>query len=251
MNSLPAGARLVAGVGIFLAIVGVLAMVLSPALGSLVSPSLWLVEPLAVIGAAVIGAGLMTTAIGLALRRRQTSEADESETRRLWSQMTQHYFDVFSHDMGRPIRRILGKEREVRARLAEAGKQVDSAIQELLDEIEQQAPSFRLMVSNIQALVQLEDAAAAPKVEPVAPGQIVRNVVERYVGIGRDRGVNISWWSEPAEFGIEYSDSAALDHIVTNLVDNAVRYATAHVEVRLTRNPTHFFIRVWDDGPGI
>ena len=38
---------------------------------------------------------------------------------------------------------------------------------------------------------------------------------------------------------------------MTNLVDNAVRFATGHVEIRLTKNPTHFFIRVWDDGPGI
>jgi signal transduction histidine kinase len=66
-----------------------------------------------------------------------------------------------------------------------------------------------------------------------------------------DRCVEVTWWSEPEEFGVVYSDGAAIDHIVTNLVDNAVRMASGHVEVRLTRNPTHFFIRVWDDGRGI
>ena len=60
-----------------------------------------------------------------------------------------------------------------------------------------------------------------------------------------------TWWSEPSEFGLVYSDSSAIEHIVTNLVDNAVRFATSHIEVKVTRNPTHFFIRVWDDGPGI
>jgi signal transduction histidine kinase len=39
--------------------------------------------------------------------------------------------------------------------------------------------------------------------------------------------------------------------VVANLVDNAVRFATRHVELRITNNPTQFFIRVWDDGPGI
>ena len=57
--------------------------------------------------------------------------------------------------------------------------------------------------------------------------------------------------AEPEEFGIEHSAGGAIDHIVTNLVDNAVRYAEGKVEIRLTRNPSHFFVRVWDDGTGI
>lgn len=61
----------------------------------------------------------------------------------------------------------------------------------------------------------------------------------------------MTWWSEPAEFGIVYSDSSAIEHIVTNLVDNGMRFATARVEVSISKNPTHFFVRVWDDGPGI
>jgi signal transduction histidine kinase len=247
----PTGSKAALGTAVLAIFVGIAAMAVSPVFGSAVSPVLWLVEPLAVVGAGVILAGLVAIAVTLLLARRSSSSGEDATTRQLWSQLTQHYFDVFGHDMGRPIRRILGKEREVRARLTEGQKLVDPAVKELLDEIEQQAPSFRLMVSNIQVLVQLEDEAAHPQTDPVAPAQVVRNVVDRYVGIGRDRGVNLSWWSEPAEFGLEYCDAAAVDHIVTNLVDNAVRYATGQVEVRLTRNPTHFFIRVWDDGPGI
>jgi two-component system OmpR family sensor kinase len=232
-------------------LLGAVAVAASPLLGGAVSESLWIIEPLAVAGAGLLVTGLVVGFAALAVTIRVGKPADDTGTRRRWSQMTQHYFDVFGHDMGRPIRRILGKERDVRARLAESKKSVDPAVQELLDEIEQQAPTFRLMVSNIQVLVQLEDEGTRPQTDPVAPAQVVRNVVDRYVGIGRERGINLSWWSEPAEFGLEYCDAAALDHIVTNLIDNAVRYAGSQVEVRLTRNPTHFFVRVWDDGPGI
>jgi signal transduction histidine kinase len=87
--------------------------------------------------------------------------------------------------------------------------------------------------------------------EPVDPAAIVRNIVDRYYGNAADRGTEMSWWSEPQEFGLVYGDAAALDHIVTNLIDNSVKYACKHIEVRLTRNPTHYYIRVWDDGPGI
>lgn len=251
MAGLPTGSKVALGAGVVAVVAGVAAVAVSPVFGSALFPLLWTFEPLAVIGAGVVAAGLAAVSVALLLAGRHGAAASGTSTRQLWSQLTQHYFDVFGHDMGRPIRRILGKEREVRTRLAEAQKPMDPGVQELLDEIEQQAPSFRLMVSNIQVLVQLEDEGAQPQVDPVAPAQVVRNVVDRYVGIGRDRGVNLSWWSEPAEFGVEYCDAAALDHVVTNLIDNAVRYATGHVEVRLTRNPTHFFIRVWDDGPGI
>jgi two-component system, OmpR family, phosphate regulon sensor histidine kinase PhoR len=87
--------------------------------------------------------------------------------------------------------------------------------------------------------------------DPLDPAAVVRNVVDRYQRVAADRGVDISWWSEPQEFGLVYGDPSSLDHVVTNLVDNAVKYATQHVEVRLTRNPTHYYVRVWDDGAGI
>lgn len=48
--------------------------------------------------------------------------------------------------------------------------------------------------------------------------------------------------------------SGSADHLrrlVANLVDNAVRHATAGVTVRLTRTPGHAVLDVTDDGPGI
>jgi histidine kinase len=120
-----------------------------------------------------------------------------------------------------------------------------------MDEIEQQAPSFRLMLANVRVLVELEDPDADLVMEPVDPGAIVRNIVDRYYGVAAEKGTELSWWSEPQEFGLVYGDASALDHIVTNLIDNSVKYACNHIEVRLTRNPTHYYIRIWDDGPGI
>jgi signal transduction histidine kinase len=107
------------------------------------------------------------------------------------------------------------------------------------------------MMSNIQVLVQLEAPGPSPQLQPVEPSELVRKIVDRYSLAPGETRKEITWWSEPAEFGIVYSDSSALEHIVTNLVDNSVRFATERIEIRLTKNPTHFFIRVWDDGPGI
>ena len=54
------------------------------------------------------------------------------------------------------MRRIAGKERELRAAIRAAGQPDEAAVQELLDEIARQTPNYRLMLSNIQMLVQME-----------------------------------------------------------------------------------------------
>ena len=83
------------------------------------------------------------------------------------------------------------------------------------------------------------------------PNELIRRIADRYTPVAAEAGKEITWWSEPSELGLVYANTNAIEHIVTNLVDNAVRFAGTHVEVKLTKNPTHFFVRVWDDGPGI
>ncbi len=245
-------ATAVGGVAVF---GGIVCLILAPILGDSLVENLWGVEPLTYIGAVLVIAGLtavsLTYAALLARRSTMAVKASNGASAERWSEITQQYFDLFDHDLGRPLRRILGKERESRALLQASGVEVEPAIGELLDEIERQTPNFRLMLSNIRVLVQLEAPDAGWQPQPVEPPEVIRRIVDRYSSLGGNDRRDISWWSEPSEFGIVYSDSSAIEHVVTNLVDNAVRFACGQVEVRITKNPTHFFVRVWDDGPGI
>ncbi|MDA1257824.1 MAG: HAMP domain-containing sensor histidine kinase [Chloroflexi bacterium] len=233
------------------AVIGLVLIVVSPVLGDTASSDdLWLIEPIAYIGGVLLSVGSLLLAVTyIAAGRSQAASSGDS--RQEWSRLTREYFDIFGHDLGRPLRRILGRARDARVRLDESGREADPALASLIDEIEQQAPTFRLMVSNVQVLIELEDPGAESGVEPTDPARVIRNIVDRYSGVARDRRAEITWWSEPQEFGVVYTDPAALDHVVTNLVDNAVKHVHGHIEIRLTRNPTHFFVRVWDDGDGI
>ena len=231
--------------------IGFLGIIIGPIFGDDFDMSLWLVEPLVALGGILVISGLLLILMGQVNGRWRRPTLDEAADVTRWVDLTQQYFDTFGHDLGRPLRRILGKQRELRTRLEASGRTTDADVLALLDEIEQQAPNFRLMMSNIQVLVELEDATSSPEVYPVAPAHIVRNIANRYSAIARDQGVEVAWWSEPEEFGVEHSAGGAIDHIVTNLVDNAVRFAEKKVEIRLTRNRSHFFVRVWDDGSGI
>ena len=241
--------------GGLVALAGIISLLLAPLLGSGLTVKLWGVEPLTYIGAALLIVGLAVTSLSYLVQhfiaRRSTPVATEERSPLGWSEVTQQYFEMFSHDFGRPFRRILGKARELRTLLQAGNETPPPAVEGLLVEIEQQVPHFRLMVSNIQVLVQLEEPITSPLVQPVEPAEVVRRIVDRYGSIAVEQQKEITWWAEPSEFGIVYSDTSTIEHIVTNLVDNAFKFAREHIEIRLTKNPSHFFIRVWDDGSGI
>lgn len=236
--------------GLGFAVSGAVLLIIGPFMGRSVFPETILtVEPVSYAGAIALIVGLAVVAgTYLVTRKSGTNPFHMTSS---WSKVTEDYFDTFSHDMGRPLRRILGKEREVRARLEESGVEVPESVRALMEEIEHQAPSFRLMLANVRVLVELEDPDAVQVMEPVDPARIVRNIADRYYRLAGEHGIELSWWAEPQEFGLVYGDPAALDHVVTNLVDNAVKFACSSIEIRVTRNPTHYYIRVWDDGLGI
>ena len=161
---------------------------------------------------------------------------------RRWSQVTSRYFELFHHDLGRPLRAILGKEREIRPLFDSYSVAADPAvrdlldakIRELLDDIEMQAPSYRLLLSNVQGLIEMESSDRGVQLGPVEPTELVRKITDRYGPTTAFPHKEISWWADPPEFGIIYADSTALEHILTNLVDNAVRYAAERVEIKVS-----------------
>jgi signal transduction histidine kinase len=238
-----------------IALAGVILLILAPFLGKDFFDLLWAVEPFTYLGGVlmVLGLGMTaTTYVGIAWLRRNSYQVINGQNGgHSWSETTLQYFQLFDHDLGRPLRRIAGKERELRAVMQANPGTADAGVIDLLDEIERQTPNFRLMMSNIQVLIQLESPESDDELLPVEPNELIRRIADRYTPVAAEAGKEITWWSEPSELGLVYANTNAIEHIVTNLVDNAVRFAGTHVEVKLTKNPTHFFVRVWDDGPGI
>ena len=238
-----------------IALAGVILLILAPFLGKNYFDLLWAVEPFTYLGGVlmVLGLGMTaTTYVGTAWLRRNSYQVINGQNGgHSWSETTLQYFQLFDHDLGRPLRRIAGKERELRAVMQANPGSADAGVIDLLDEIERQTPNFRLMMSNIQVLIQLESPESDDELLPVEPNELIRRIADRYTPVAAEAGKEITWWSEPSELGLVYANTNAIEHIVTNLVDNAVRFAGTHVEVKLTKNPTHFFVRVWDDGPGI
>ncbi len=242
--------------GWLLALAGLICLILSFFIRSIAFEYLWGVEPLAYIGSMVIIGGLTVAASGLGFAMLKANWRNNSNPERElqsehWQETTQRFFELFDHDLGRPLRRIAGKERELRAAIRAAGGSEGPAVQELLDEIARQTPNFRLMLSNIQVLVQLEAPGSRAPNGPVEPAEVVRRIADRYFPVAAEAGKELTWWAEPQDFGIVFSNSHAIEHIVANLVDNAVTHAAGNVEISLSKDDTRFYVHVWDDGAGI
>ena len=242
-------------VGAVVCLVGVILVLSAPILGGRLSDNLWAVEPVSYVAVVIIILGLVviTTSYSVSgiLRRKISSYSSGNELMSNWASVTQQYFELFQHDLGRPLRRILGKEREVRSTIDLSDRELYGDVVELLDEIEGQAPNFRLMMSNVQVLIQMETPVEDLILEPVEPLEIVRRIVDRYTFAATDGNKEITWWSDPDDFGIVYCDASAIEHIITNVVDNAVRFADKRIEIKLIRHESEFSIKVWDDGSGI
>jgi len=242
-------------VGIIVSLTGVILILSTPVLGMRVSDNLWAVEPVSYVATVIIISGLviitMTYVVSGLLRRSPSPYNSGDELLSTWASLTQQYFELFQHDLGRPLRRILGKEREVRATIDLSNQALYGDVVELLDEIEGQAPNFRLMMSNVQVLIEMETPSEDLVLEPVEPLEIVRRIVDRYTFAAADGKKEITWWSDPDDFGIVYCGASAIEHIITNVVDNAVRFADKRIEIKLVREGTEFSIHVWDDGFGI
>ena len=86
--------------GLFLAVIGLGLILLSPFIGEPVTPDLlWWIEPVAYVGAGLFIFGAIVGYVSVKFNTNTRSARPDGRT---WSQVTQDYFDTFAHDMGRP-----------------------------------------------------------------------------------------------------------------------------------------------------
>ena len=91
---------------------GVILIILAPVIGDNLFDKLWGVEPLTYIGVILLLVGLgaisLSVAVPALLSFRSGGTAAQDTIEQRWSQVTQRYFELFDHDLSRPLRRILG-----------------------------------------------------------------------------------------------------------------------------------------------
>ena len=90
--------------GAIIVLSGLVSLLIAPFVGKAASFTLWEVEPLTNIGGVLLVVGLAIASLSYLIQhltlRKTTPQASDS-----WSKLTQQYFEMFSHDLGRPLRR--------------------------------------------------------------------------------------------------------------------------------------------------
>jgi signal transduction histidine kinase len=119
-------------------------------------------------------------------------------------------------------------------------------IGELHENLRKQTERLHLLVEQLLDLSRLEAEAVA--IDPVP--FVVRGRVEDLVAtLAGDRAVDVIV-EIPGDLAAT-ADLAALDRVVSNLVQNALRYGEPPIEIRALQNDRHFRLTVEDRGPGV
>jgi two-component system, OmpR family, sensor kinase len=189
--------------------------------------------------------------ISLAVRPDGTAEVRRLATsfnrmierlRRLLDSQRQLLADT-SHELRNPLT-------VVRTDLDLLGRDLDAETrQEVAAEAQEEAERMSRLVADLLFLSR-EEAAAIGPAEPVRLDQLAQEVVERLAPIAPDHEVRI----DQAVPAVVLGNSDRLRQLVTNLIENAIRYSAAggHVTVRMTLiGQNRVRLDVTDDGIGI
>lgn len=156
------------------------------------------------------------------------------------------------HEMRGPLSGIVSLTALMRRKLAQgpvaAGQQSRQ-----LEMLSDTAAGLLATVERVVALAGLDEAGIEPWTEPADCGAVVGRAVTELADAARTRGhrLHVELPDEPV---LAASAPSAVSTIVTELLDNAIKYATvADIDVRVyrtpdTRQPT---ITVRDYGPGL
>jgi two-component system phosphate regulon sensor histidine kinase PhoR len=180
-------------------------------------------------GSGVLGVVLDVTSMGTADRMRRDFAAN------------------VSHELRTPITAIVGF-----AEALEADKAlVPAELTPMIEAILRNAERLRLLVEDVLSLSRIESRPVDLVLEPARVGGLVSAVVERFAAVAERRQVALN--SGGALDAEAWVNHVALEHALSNLVDNALKYTPAggRVDVEVARLDDAVEVWVRDTGPGI
>ncbi len=120
-----------------------------------------------------------------------------------------------------------------------------------IDAIQRNAERLGRLIADLLDLSRIEAGRYPLAVEPVPVADAIDEAIASVRARARDRGVTLEVQAAPHTGAT--ADPSALEHVLLNLLDNAVKYApeNGHVWVRAETLERTVRIEVEDDGPGI
>ena len=180
------------------------------------------------------------------VRDRLASEATAMEVARQGDALKSALLDSVSHDLRTPLAAIR----------AAAGSLMDPDVElhpdearKVADSIDREAQRLSRLVRNMLDLGRIEGGALHPSLELYDLADLVESVLERVAPALAPSPVEVLI---PADLPAVQVDALFVDQILTNLLENAARYA-AGKQVRVSARAVsgEVWLRVGDAGPGV
>ncbi|MBD8619561.1 sensor histidine kinase N-terminal domain-containing protein [Sphingomonas sp. CFBP 13728] len=151
-----------------------------------------------------------------------------------------------SHQMRTPLSVL-----KVQVALARRGSGPERSV--ALDEIADAVVRLERLVTQLLALARAEEAGVSAPLEAVDLREVAAAVITRQIKSAIEAGIDLTIEGDPEVSHVVPGHRTLIFEIVSNLIDNGIRYNRrgGTVSVRLQTTPSETSIAVVDDGPGI
>jgi signal transduction histidine kinase len=151
-----------------------------------------------------------------------------------------------SHELKTPLTSINANAQM----LARWGDRDETIRKESLQTIILESASLAEMVNGMLTLAKADSGDAIPK-EPLSLSAVAKEAVSATAPRATDKGLSLEFEAPDAAPIVE-GDAALLRQMITNLIDNAIKFTQAGgVTVRVKNDTSNAVIEVQDTGPGI
>jgi len=172
---------------------------------------------------------------------------DVSQLKRL-ERTRQEFVANVSHELRTPLSHIKGYAET----LLSGAKDNPEVSTRFLQTIERNAERLRLLIEDLLTISEIESGRVRLDLKPVSVASLVSRVLNDFQTRARVRGVTLQ--SEMVEAEVR-ADAGRLEQVVSNLVDNAIKYGRQGGRVtvgsRLLDGGRRAEIFIRDDGPGL
>lgn len=172
---------------------------------------------------------------------------DVTEVRRL-ENMRREFVANVSHELRTPVTAV----RSAAETLQNAAVDDPAASRAFLGIIERNAERLHDLVEDLLDLSRIESRGMKLHIEPLELDAVYDQVLSLFSERAEKRGTFLAH-EVPEDLPRVLADRRALEHVLTNLVDNAVKYCPAgtHIRLHAVRQGRDIELVVEDDGPGI
>lgn len=151
-----------------------------------------------------------------------------------------------SHELKTPLTSINANAQM----LVRWGDRDEQIRKESLQTIVNESSGLAEMVNGMLTLAKADSGDAIPK-EPLSLAALANEAVQATSSRAAEKGLRLEL-ETPAESSIVEGDAALVRQMITNLIDNAIKFTeTGGVTVRVASDAGHAIVEVQDTGPGI